>query len=471
MLGQVDDAQPVALAVLKPARTHEAALGHVAIQVVGFPDHQKNRYGRYLPQLRKVWEDHGPKSGSFSKWLDDVEANKTRVPGVKEALALTHPETGPVVKPGGVAGGRVVYLDDETRKPYVARVTKGAIAGGAVKDGDLIFVIGPDNKIYAGSKARGNPGQVGAFNHSSFFSGGPVKSAGSLKVSGGRITEISDLSGHYMPTKSMVAQAVRKFGGGDQQWLADVKVKLGTAKPVSGASFIDEDYEAGQADIWGKYSVGDMSRENAARALMAGSDGNWLVRMGSNKKLVISYRKGTTVDQDLLTALGSKGLERKKLLLPAQVTNLLATVGPTQVSTSGGNGQPKRPTSRWNNKRAINVLLFFQLTPEAPTTQQRAPRGTPPTPKTQTSTGGLSQSLIRGMRTSAAWHGDLNRAGAEQLLKGKPGAWLLREGREGVIAFSYNQRGTVQHALMSDMDSYNGMVEFTKQNQDALVTA
>jgi hypothetical protein len=352
MLGQVDDAQPVALAVLKPARTHEAALGHLAIQVVGFPDHQKNRYGRYLPQLRKVWEDHGPKSGSFSKWLDDVEANKTDVAGVAEAHALTHREVGgKIVQPGGVAGGRLVYLDDETRKPYVAAVRKGTITGANVTNGTLIFVIGPDNKIYAGSKARARAGVVGAFNHSSFFSGGPVRSAGTMNVSGGKITEVSNESGHYAPTETMMLQALTKFACGDRGWLKDVQVRIQGKSPTNGLVFMgiedvtptvtpptpkptktvtpktsprksSQSKPTPPVEDLSKFSVGFMSREEARAILERAAAGSWLIRMGTGNRLVFSVWTGTAHGQDYLSEVANTKLDRKKLLTPTQVNAL-----------------------------------------------------------------------------------------------------------------------------------------------------
>jgi hypothetical protein len=143
-----------------------------------------------------------------------------------------------VVRTEGTAGGLVIYLNDETRKPYVATVNKGVISGPNVKNGTLIFVIGPDNKIYAGSKARAARGQLGAFNHSSFFSGGPVKAAGTMEVAGGAIVEVSNESGHYSPTETMILQAVRKFATGDRGWLGQVQVKIKGKKARNGLVFL-----------------------------------------------------------------------------------------------------------------------------------------------------------------------------------------------------------------------------------------
>jgi hypothetical protein len=71
-----------------------------------------------------VWDDKAQGKLSFTDWLDAVEKNDTTVPGVTEARQVTNPEVGKVVKEGGVAGGLMVYLDDDTRKGYVASASK-----------------------------------------------------------------------------------------------------------------------------------------------------------------------------------------------------------------------------------------------------------------------------------------------------------------------------------------------------------
>src|SRR5262249_44976224 len=60
----------------------------------------KNRYGRYMPELRKLWEQHASQLKSYGKWLDDAEAGLVGVPGVREALALEKPKNeggGPII--------------------------------------------------------------------------------------------------------------------------------------------------------------------------------------------------------------------------------------------------------------------------------------------------------------------------------------------------------------------------------------
>ena len=64
-------------------------------------------------------------------------------------------------------------------------------------DGLSIFVMGPDRQLYVGSQ------QVGKFQHSSFFKGQPVISAGEIVVdSVGKILFLSNRSGHYKPNRN-----------------------------------------------------------------------------------------------------------------------------------------------------------------------------------------------------------------------------------------------------------------------------
>jgi len=52
-----------------------------------------------------------------------------------------------------------------------------------------------DGKFYVGTKKRSTT--VPDFDHSSFFAGGKIKSAGTLYVDNGKITLIRDLAGAY----------------------------------------------------------------------------------------------------------------------------------------------------------------------------------------------------------------------------------------------------------------------------------
>jgi hypothetical protein len=371
-------------------------------------DHQKNRYGRYLQPLMDVWTKAEP-GMNMSQWLDEVEKGNMSVKGVAQARDLESEELGgKIVQVLGTAGGLMIYLDDNTRKAYEARPAKGALSGTNVPaSGDAIFVIGPDNKVYAGKKQRAQPGQRGAFNHSSFFSGGPVKSAGTIRLSGGKITDVFDLSGHYTPTRAMVATAVRKFGGGDEEWLKAVNVKVGS-KTLKGDVFLNEDADIKARQTWGKYSHGTMSREDAVKLLQAKDDGAWLLRYGSDGSFVVSARQGTKYNHVHAYLLGSLGLDRQKLVPPTEKP-APSTLTPDQTAQ-------------------------LRLSPAYHGALNRV----------------ASETLLTGK---------------------PDGSWLLREGRGQLVALSFVAGGTVKHSLIDSATALTNAQAYMRTNRAKRVAA
>lgn len=376
-------------------------------------DHQKNRYGRHLAPLKKVWDKVDAKM-DFSRWLDEVEKKNTSVPGVAEALTLRNSDTGGlIVEQGGTAGGTMVYLDEEGRKPYEAKASRGTITGAHVTTGEHIFVVGPDNKLYAGKKARAQAGVRGAFNHSSFFSGAPIKTAGSLKVSGGVITELSDLSGHYTPTPAMVVAAIRKLGGGDTAWLDKVQIVVGGKPAGNGTAYLTGEAQVRQTATWSKYSHGPKTSAWAEGVLKDGDDGAWLVRANRTGQLTVSVRKGDDITHHLVADLGKLGLNRKLLIEP---------------------GKLPQPRVQMPPKQQV---------PQNPPPQQQTP------PRTQRQPPPVDDNTFK---QSPAYHGALNRVNAEALLNGKAeNTWLLREGTGGLPVLSYvGKEGPVHVQINSD---------------------
>ncbi len=70
--------------------------------------------------------------------------------------------------------------------------TSGMFAMG-VGAGHAIFVMDPNGAFYAGRH------KVAAFHHSSFLGGGKVASAGTMKITQGKLVSITAKSGHYIP--------------------------------------------------------------------------------------------------------------------------------------------------------------------------------------------------------------------------------------------------------------------------------
>ena len=69
-----------------------------------------------------------------------------------------------------------------------------------------IFVMSPDGKMYVGNH------EVGQFHHSSFLAASDVAGAGELQATDGKITTISNKSGHYHPRAVHLVQTLEELG-------------------------------------------------------------------------------------------------------------------------------------------------------------------------------------------------------------------------------------------------------------------
>jgi hypothetical protein len=105
----------------------------------------------------------------------------------------------------------VASLDEAGREAYALTGGSSFQRGGTAFDtgadfskfmggGWAIFVMSSDGVMYAGSH------KVGLFHHSSFLAGGEVAGAGEIKASGGRVTALTNKSGHYRPTGAEMLQ-------------------------------------------------------------------------------------------------------------------------------------------------------------------------------------------------------------------------------------------------------------------------
>lgn len=105
--------------------------------------------------------------------------------------------------------GGVKYFDATQRSQFVIEIDpNGRITQGGKKlpAGEHIFVMGEDGKTYVSQKVRGT------MHHSSFFSGDPVLSAGTIEVgSDGKISKFSNHSGHYQPGPEEIKLGVKAF--------------------------------------------------------------------------------------------------------------------------------------------------------------------------------------------------------------------------------------------------------------------
>lgn len=98
---------------------------------------------------------------------------------------------------------------DEKRAPFLTTIHGGSfiqeMTGQPISGEHMIFVIGTNGQLYVNHKIRGR------FQHSSFFAGGPIKSAGLVTLSGGRLLDYLPSSGHYLTDKKAMFVALDYF--------------------------------------------------------------------------------------------------------------------------------------------------------------------------------------------------------------------------------------------------------------------
>jgi hypothetical protein len=116
----------------------------------------------------------------------------------------------------------VYYSSEQQQKAQVFVDENGqfAFANGRLADGDWIFVVDQSGRMIA---SRADDGRV---HHSSLSGGEPVMMAGELKISGGKLSVITNKSGHFRPD----ADAFKQF-------LGDLERQKVTLQGVKAPSF------------------------------------------------------------------------------------------------------------------------------------------------------------------------------------------------------------------------------------------
>lgn len=112
---------------------------------------------------------------------------------------------------------RVAYLESTDRTDYQLTAsgsklkqrgtdfdTSGMFSNGAGA-GFSIFVMSPRGELYA------NQHRPGLFHHSSFLAGLPTAAAGELQVKKGKLTKLTNKSGHYHPGAAETYQALKEL--------------------------------------------------------------------------------------------------------------------------------------------------------------------------------------------------------------------------------------------------------------------
>jgi hypothetical protein len=107
----------------------------------------------------------------------------------------------------------VKYASPTERKMFLFEVKKGKLLqAGRPMDSTpkkmtdspfYIFVEAPDGTFYASPVDK-----VGTIHHSTFLAGGPVKTAGEMKIVAGVLKSINNASGHYKPSAASTNQAL-----------------------------------------------------------------------------------------------------------------------------------------------------------------------------------------------------------------------------------------------------------------------
>ena len=123
---------------------------------------------------------------AFEEWKDD---QSTKLPFEEW------------IKERGLSFPSVRYFQENDRTEFAVAMKEGKLMrqNGEplfTAEDEFIFVIGPDQVMYAYEKKVGNQ------HHSSAFSGEAIISGGTIKTDAeGKIIELSNMSGHYKPNR------------------------------------------------------------------------------------------------------------------------------------------------------------------------------------------------------------------------------------------------------------------------------
>lgn len=115
------------------------------------------------------------------------------------------------------AFGGLLYTDTARSRPLDTRGMESHFSGL----GYAVYVMGQDGNLYASNHTRGYR------HHSSFLAGGEVAGAGELAATGGRLTFVSNKSGHYCPAVAHLLQVLYQLDRSGVD-LSAAKVRLHT---------------------------------------------------------------------------------------------------------------------------------------------------------------------------------------------------------------------------------------------------
>jgi hypothetical protein len=188
---------------------------------------KKHRMGDLLGACLAIYQKSKIVNKTFYQWLDSIP-EWDRVTMIRNAIAefsatsqqqaarLDQLNLRPSMVFAFLYGVR--YLDRASRKQYRLTFSGGSARyNGAPFDtrkmstvfsgaGYAIWVQSPKDRFYAGNHVTGQ------FHHSSFLAGSQVKCGGEIVANQGIVKLISAKSGHYQPSKTNFANAIKTMG-------------------------------------------------------------------------------------------------------------------------------------------------------------------------------------------------------------------------------------------------------------------
>ncbi|KAK8566705.1 hypothetical protein V6N13_002398 [Hibiscus sabdariffa] len=195
----------------------------------------RHRYGHNLHFYYDAWSA-SKSSQPFFYWLDIGDGKELNLKKCKRTYLQRQ---------------CIKYLGPKERKAFEVIVESGKLiykqSGmlvNTIEGSKWIFVLSTTRSLYVGKKKKG------AFQHSSFLSGGATTAAGRLVVSHGVLEAIWPYSGHYLPTEDNFKEFII--------FLEEHNVDLTDVKRCA----VDEDYTSNKV-------AGDESKHGVSKDLMA----------------------------------------------------------------------------------------------------------------------------------------------------------------------------------------------------------
>ncbi len=223
-------------------------------------------YGRDVEAFETLWTQLGRPGADFEDWV--IRAGRDEPVTGKDEFTSLRQRFGAYPSP-------VTYLDANQSQAHRLRLDNGRIgmeSNQPLNRGNrkpVAFVVHPDGTVLVGNYERGK------FHHSSLRNGGNVRGAGELYLNGdGTLNSISDKSGHYMPDRLRMLQALDALKTAGVA-LKGVALIIGVETVGTAEHFLN-------TEGWRLNPVnqGKIDRITAEDHLRSKPEGTWLLREG-----------------------------------------------------------------------------------------------------------------------------------------------------------------------------------------------